>query len=242
MQKIFATSVAAAVLAAASTHFLLTWQQISSTDLGKISASSTAAGHLRDSKSVSSIVNPNKHISRWSRRSIEVNIAKGISDEEILARYVKGFFGGYVLAPERAILRTLRLNIIQSDKLEKLNACPPIWSASQISSKTLPPLHTVLFSAFQVVDIHIEEPSPRSQKTHSCVDFAFGSDTFYIAGVHRFSVWRNAGVSESVKMEYSDTAFNPKAKQTLPSQTVWSFHLVYAMVLFREAVARVMRN
>lgn len=28
----------------------------------------------------------------------------GLSDEEILARFVKGFFGGWVFAPERGII------------------------------------------------------------------------------------------------------------------------------------------
>jgi hypothetical protein len=39
-----------------------------------------------------------------------VKVPHGLTDEIILARYVKGFFGGYVFTPESIILKALRLD------------------------------------------------------------------------------------------------------------------------------------
>ena len=41
--------------------------------------------------------------------SASLNVAhelvRGVNDEEILARFVKGFFGGFIILPERFMLR-----------------------------------------------------------------------------------------------------------------------------------------
>ena len=123
-----------------------------------------------------------------------------------------------------------------------VNQSPPIWSASQLSSYTLPLLNSKLFGGFQVIDYRLKQDFPDDSKTHSYIDFAFGSDTGYLAGVHRFSVWTDSKDDRKVVIEYEDTAFNPKVDKPLLPDLLLRFHLVYAMVLFREGVLNVLRS
>jgi hypothetical protein len=123
-----------------------------------------------------------------------------------------------------------------------VNKSPPIWSASQLSSYTLPPLNSKLFGGFQVIDYRLKQDFPGDSKMHSYIDFAFGSDTGYLAGVHRFSVWTDSKDDGKVVIEYEDTAFNPKVDKPLLPDLLLKFHLVYAMVLFREGVSNVLRS
>lgn len=60
-------------------------------------------------------VNPNAHVSIHDTRYVSLEIPAKLSDEEVLARFVKGFFGGYVFGPERAILQAVRKDITQFD-------------------------------------------------------------------------------------------------------------------------------
>ena len=58
-----------------------------------------------------SIVNPHNHVSDLD--SISINLLKSesgqLSDEEVLARFLKGFFGGWSFLPERTYLSALGL-------------------------------------------------------------------------------------------------------------------------------------
>jgi len=58
------------------------------------------------SLSVRNVVNPRNHKSMMDSRSIRLSKKEigDLSDEEILARFFKGFFGGWVFAPEQNLL------------------------------------------------------------------------------------------------------------------------------------------
>jgi len=58
------------------------------------------------SKSLS-IVNPRKHIQATDSRS--VTIPSNLTDEELLARFTKGYFNGWVFTPEKSIFAVLGL-------------------------------------------------------------------------------------------------------------------------------------
>ena len=87
-------------------------------------------------------------------------------------------------------------------------------------------------------------------ESHSYIDIAFGSETGRLAGMHRFSVFHNFGghdeenASEraSVRLELSDTAFNPRAKGPLKPDVMMRFHMVYAMCLFKNGVRSVLHG
>jgi hypothetical protein len=115
MNKTLAASLTVAI-AAASTYSLFALYHISSISPRNITSTKTISEIFRTSKSVKSIVNPKNHIAHNSSRSISVTVPRDVSDEAILARFVQGFFGGYVLAPERSVLGLLRLDLVGYDQ------------------------------------------------------------------------------------------------------------------------------
>jgi hypothetical protein len=115
MSKLLATSLGLA-LAAGSAYSLLTLHYISSISTRSIAFTRTVSKLFEKSESVASIVNPKSHIAHNSSRSISVTVPGDLPDEILLATFVKGFFGGYVLAPERLVLGVLRLDLVGYDQ------------------------------------------------------------------------------------------------------------------------------
>jgi hypothetical protein len=114
------------------------------------------------------------------------------------------------------------------------------------------PLHTLLFGAFRVVDSHIESRTAQhtSQETQSYIDFAFGSDEGYIAGVHRFSVSRSepekknqpdTDSTTTVTIEFAHAGCNPRENKPLKPDFIQSLHMFYSILLFMEGVAEVQK-
>lgn len=127
--------------------------------------------------------------------------------------------------------------------MEKYAAASKIWSASELSKQQLPPVHSILFGAFQVIDRHIAREGEESE-THSYVDIAFGSDLGGFAGVHRFSIWRDSRNEKSgaVTIEFSHTSCNPTVDQPFGPDFIMSLHNIYAMLLFKEGIAKVLEE
>lgn len=80
----------------------------------------------------------------------------------------------------------------------------------------------------------------------SYIDYVFGSDQGPLAGVHRFSVTSNGNAehsdgTRSVTIEFAHTGCNPQVNERLKPEILQSFHLAYAMMLFREGVAEVLK-
>lgn len=67
-----------------------------------------------------SVVNPHRHITINDTRSIAIPVSIGVSQEQLLASFLSGFFGGYVFALERGILRLTRKELVnfKSNKLQ----------------------------------------------------------------------------------------------------------------------------
>lgn len=81
-----------------------------------------------------------------------MRLALGISlsDQQILAHFVKGFFGGYILAPERAALRMLQL--VQVAALRDLPSSGRVWSNNEELRGRLPELGAVYFGTPYIAD------------------------------------------------------------------------------------------
>lgn len=138
--------------------------------------------------------------------------------------------------------------------LEETKAPCEIWSAAQISTTKLPPLHTILFGTFQVIDYHIAEAdssaqlqSQRSQDSDMCsyIDVGFGSSRSSFAGLHRFSIRRNRNERSDegeVEIEMSSLICNPTVDRLSMPAALMIFDRVYARLLFREAVSRILRS
>lgn len=85
--------------------------------------------HLLSSKTLW-VVNPTKFAELRDTRRTTVRVQKGTSDEEILARYTKGMFGGWVFWPERVFLKTMRWELVRySRRLYSPNKYPRIEEA-----------------------------------------------------------------------------------------------------------------
>ena len=138
-----------------------------------------------------------------------------------------------------------------------------IWSGRQLPRGQLPPLGSILFGTFQVIDLQICNHDDIASNTYvpedSYVDVGFGSDRSSFAGFHRFSVSRHAGTddridefpetnsssahdTDSVRITLSSLSCNPTQDRPRGSSLLRSFHSMYSMFLFREGVANVLRH
>jgi hypothetical protein len=76
-----------------------------------IKTSTTLSATCTTSHSLHHLVNPRNHISATDSRRIVLSRAEigNLSDEEILARFLRGFYGGWIFAPEKALIGVLRV-------------------------------------------------------------------------------------------------------------------------------------
>jgi hypothetical protein len=130
--------------------------------------------------------------------------------------------------------------------LKKIPVSLHVWKLSQLKKDTAPPLDALLFGVFRVVDRCIQESSSVQQEP-SYIDFAFGFEGGNLAGVHRFSVKRTGDAEEvsgtiPVTIEFAHTGCNPQVNEPLKPEVLQTLHLAYAMLLFREGVAEVLKG
>jgi hypothetical protein len=262
--KAFLAISTAVALAATSIYYLSSYHKALYNDsIGQITSSPRIPDALAQSTAVT-IVNPHSHVPIHDTRYIRLSVPNILSDEEILARFVKGFFGGYVFGLERGMSRAAGKVITRFEgKLQRykpwytraltrkaLQDTPMsshIWSTTQLSVDELPPLHALCFGVFRVFDSRIEFADTLSQ-TYSYIDFVFGSDAGFIAGVHRFSVAREevdatgekeADNTTNVIIEFAHSGCNLRENKPLKPDFLQTLHLWYAMLLFKEGIAEV---
>jgi hypothetical protein len=222
------------------------------------------------SNSLNSIVNPRHHKLITDSRSIILSKAetKNLSDEEILARFLKGFFGGWIFTPEITLIATLRgmglpfipvgysstflysLKPALKDQVPILYIAvkpigPILQSPSQLSRTTLPPPHTLLFGGnFMVLDTNIKSQDSSSDEKQSSensyVEIGFGDDRKNFAGMHRFEISRPE--KGGVQISFSSVSVNPSMNTAPFSNFVFVFHKFYAQCLFRDAVREVLSD
>lgn len=130
-----------------------------------------------------------------------------------------------------------------------------LWSLNDVKTGGLPELGAKLFGAFQVVDRKTEAQTLRlgsDGHQSSYVDFGYGSEQSQFAGFHRFMVSRDTaadgskdGASESdgtVTITFASMTCNPTINKPFAPRILMGFHSLYASLLFREGMARVMRE
>lgn len=123
-----------------------------------------------------------------------------------------------------------------------------MWSKLELSNTSLPSLNTVLYGVFQVSDVQLTPQNnggSLKEPTESHIDFCFGSDEFRFAGVHRFRITRTptgvAGDPVKVQVHSQSTSCNPIKESPVGPSFMYSFHKVYALLLFSEGVAEIKR-
>ncbi|KAL2061302.1 hypothetical protein VTL71DRAFT_7575 [Oculimacula yallundae] len=206
------------------------------------------------SKSLS-IVNPYDHVS--DPDSISINLSgseiRELTDEEILARILKGFFGGWSFLPERTYLSALGLmgrSFIPVGFSGVPDSGPTILSPNDLSMKKLPEKYSKLFHGnFMILDMHIRDHDSTSSFTYaqrisgSFVDVTFGDDRRGFAGFHRLEVLHFEDSEKGgVTLCYSSIACNPTVNKLPLTGWLFTFHRWYGMCLFRDGVEMVLMS
>ncbi|KAI0528300.1 thiamine pyrophosphate enzyme, N-terminal TPP binding domain-containing protein [Xylaria bambusicola] len=154
-------------------------------------------------------------------------LGSNISDEEILARFTKGFFCGGAFTPERVFLHiapfrltdilAIKKNIAtrSQNSIPDLSVGPDIWDTSSISPKSTPPFASLLFGSFLVLDSSLVNPhrdqlpsdyTQHAKPPHAFVEIAYGGKGLGLVGSHRFEVSRHE-VKQATEVEEYTTAF-----------------------------------
>ncbi|EAS36700.3 uncharacterized protein CIMG_02054 [Coccidioides immitis RS] len=192
------------------------------------------------------------------------------SDEELLARFTRGFFGGNIFAPERFILGIGGVKMFQAQfdgyqqRFEHGHSVGGIdvLKPSDIPKDKLLPINSKIYGGFLVIDSHIlptsSTPSQGStnelETLYSYIDIGFGLGDF--GGAHRFSIHRQCPHEpqkqanwlssekdrEVITFSLSHFTCNPnRAEDTLATVRYLNwFHQWYARVLFADALKGVM--
>lgn len=114
MRTTLLASIAAALAAAGIFHLRSIYNATSYIHVEHVYSTDTIPTSLADSVAVK-ITNPHSHVPIHDTRHVTVSVPKSLSDEEILSRFVKGFFGGHVFRLERGALRANKKEITKFD-------------------------------------------------------------------------------------------------------------------------------
>ncbi|KAI1132332.1 hypothetical protein F5Y10DRAFT_231492 [Nemania abortiva] len=218
---------------------------------------------------VTSITTPGQHHGAQENYSLLIpakRFKNDPSDEEILARFTKGFFWGLAFTPERWLLSAIPFPITDIPAIKKTLAArsqnavpglavgPEIWDPSSISPKSTPSVASLLFGNFLVLDSSSLTLSQRSQlpddyiihakPPHAFVELAWGGKGLGLVGSHRFEVsrYRTNRLAESeefVKVTFSSVSCIPKTGLGPPNYLMW-LHVLYAKLLFSDGIRGVL--
>lgn len=222
------------------------YTSIRAVDTRRAVSVSDLSENFKQSHTLKTLVNPRGRVSSADKLSVDLDLpesARDLSDEVLLATFVRGFFAGKVLAYERRLLQMARPSLVSYADLDPISASNQIWQSQNLSCEKLPPVHSVVFGTFQASHIKLTDPKdPQAEpETESSVDFVFGKDNSQFAGSHRFSIIRESENPARVRVVYESTACNPTRNQQL-SGLLLQFHSFYAMLLFREGVSEILRR
>lgn len=187
-------------------------------------------------------INPRHHVISTDRttQDFPASAVEGLSDENVLALFTRGFFGGFVFGFERIFLQLGGYRMLPAhytDFQPSPNAVT-IWDKSALSASHLLPVGSNLFGFFQMLDKQVSiNPS---EDDVSYVDYGFGSDEFIFAGCHRFQITRlttRPGTEPQIQMELQSFHCNPQHnKPSIPYSGLRRFHNAYAKALFANGV------
>jgi len=133
---------------------------------------------------------------------------------------------------------------------------PPIWSLSRISAAALPPLGSLLFGNFLLLDSSATSSEHRKALFPSSTgiprpcflfaEFVFGTDTSRLAGSIRLEVERekddSAAGEEFVRLRYAQMRCNNVTGGFAGPKWFTPVHLLYARLLFADGVREVMKD
>lgn len=97
-------------------HALSVYVKIAPARRSQITETDSIPESLQDSSTNKTLVNPRNHPALNDTRHIDLEVpqkAQYLEDEAVLAAFMRGFFGGRVFAPERALLRFFRPDMVK---------------------------------------------------------------------------------------------------------------------------------
>ncbi|KAE9366857.1 hypothetical protein N431DRAFT_429653, partial [Stipitochalara longipes BDJ] len=180
---------------------------------------------------------------------------RNLTDEEILSRFLRGFYNGWIFLPEKGIISLFRtagrkmvavgFTGVSMDGLE-------ISSPAEISRERLPEKGTILMSGnFMVLDKYVrkEEKEGEGEKEGgpSFIEIGYGDNRKGFAGFHRFEVERRPEMMEKeereeggVRLWYSSISCHPRENKLPLPGWLFHFHDIYAQSLFRDGIREVL--
>ncbi|KAL4747435.1 hypothetical protein BDW72DRAFT_209633 [Aspergillus terricola var. indicus] len=181
-----------------------------------------------------------------------------INDEEILARFSRGFFAGWVFGPERWIAPFVQ-GIIDHNVFANARASTGDSSSrpdahdrdvsrpNAMSQQRLPPLGACLFGLYYLIDTSFCSPKYRTsifpasahrpRPERSFVEYAGRTQGRSLAASHRFELIRERPVAngeEEITIIYSHVRSNPRTGGRVYSRPMTAMHVCYAHLLFAE--------
>ncbi|KAL3429609.1 hypothetical protein BDV09DRAFT_202871 [Aspergillus tetrazonus] len=193
-------------------------------------------------------------------------LKQGIDDEEILARFSKGFFAGWIFGPERWIAPFVQ-GIIDHEVFSNArespgNSCsrpdasdPDNPRPNAMSQQRLPPLGACLFGLYYLIDTSVCSPkyrtsiypasAQRPRPERSFVEYAGRTQGRSLAASHRFELVRERPVANGeaeITIIYSHVRSNPRTGGQVYSRPMTAMHVCYAHLLFAEGVREVLAS
>ncbi|KAI0177383.1 hypothetical protein BJ166DRAFT_21696 [Pestalotiopsis sp. NC0098] len=199
-------------------------------------------------------------------------LKKNITDDEILARFNQGFFGGPAFTIERWLFCISHLSLTNTSTILKaLNASvkpsssgfvvhPTQWSRdlSRLSPTSTPPVGSLFFGNFLILDSSslshqqrqdiLPEAAGYSPPSHPFIEWVARGDSVAIASSHRFEVIRqrtpapSGEMEDSVKVIFSHVSCSPTTGREIWGGGLTTFHILYSKYLFSDGVRRVLQE
>ncbi|KAI0141777.1 hypothetical protein GGR57DRAFT_508945 [Xylariaceae sp. FL1272] len=189
------------------------------------------------------------------------------SNEEILARFVYGCFGGWVFTPERLFIQlahrvgwpvsiTKISGTVPTGGSSHLQPLPPtqtIWSLPTASNWSIPQLGTTLFGLFMLLDSNAADLGQDPQQVEAVgkpvgqgsvfAEFVAGSNQSTFAVSQRFEITRETCESDDtekmVTISASHILCNPLTGKEIFPRWFRYFHCWYAKMLFADGIKEV---
>ncbi|GFF22390.1 hypothetical protein IFM61606_08455 [Aspergillus udagawae] len=163
------------------------------------------------------------------------DLKPGISDEEILARFSKGFFGGWVFAPE--CINTPNPGLVPL----------PVWQNHAI------PVGTLVFGNWQLLDSSVANPDVRrrlypthiestiaTKQNQAFVEYVGGSGKSHVVFSDRVEVERDG---DAVMITLSGFTCDPlTGEPAVPKVVRELLHPVFAKMLLGDGIREILRQ
>ncbi|KAL4886214.1 hypothetical protein BJY04DRAFT_213745 [Aspergillus karnatakaensis] len=197
------------------------------------------------------IIDPDNNPTQEETYTIQIplqNLNKSITDEEILARFSKGYFGGWMFSPERWVAPFVQ-GVVEHDVITNSRSDPRPDGYEISTTDSLSTQHIAPLGALKHRGKVFPYSKGISRPERSFVEYAGLTKGRSLAASHRFEVARvkldfncedqNEGEGYAT-IVYSHVRSNPLTGGRVYSRPMTAMHVVYAHLLFADGVREVL--